>query len=329
MKIEGSAALPIHITTNAPIGGPVLPVYLYTQATLGDRKIDSEITSVYSVSETELANGTFKLQGNVAAIPVIDYTSLDDSIPDIHPIPVYILNPSTPTPPAVNWWLAGGVNPANCVAAYQAKGAADYATSKVNLANSGVYDLSDGEWGAPIFDTLYGWSFDGFETYLDTGNLYQAITTNNCSVIIGYSELSGDFSSYLFGYYNEVNNPDYLYATFGIHNITTTIAHKYFLRISEQARSGTLPSVGYIAFCSNYTQYINGVLDTNANIESGDNGFLGNAIKIYIGCRHYKDDSPSDTQSHFSQVKINTIAFYNSVLTSTQIVAITTAIQAL
>lgn len=99
MNVEGGSAIPIHITTNAPIAGPAIPVYLYTNATLGDRLIEPGITSVYSVSDAELANGTFHLQGNVTAIPVIDYTSLDTSIPDVHPIPVYILNPSSPTPP--------------------------------------------------------------------------------------------------------------------------------------------------------------------------------------------------------------------------------------
>jgi len=39
------------------------------------------------------------------------------------------------------WWLAGNINPANCVAAYQAKGAANLASAKVNLANPGTYDL--------------------------------------------------------------------------------------------------------------------------------------------------------------------------------------------
>lgn len=104
MNVEGGAALLIHITTNKPIGAPVMPVYLYTNATLGNRRIDGgPITSVYSVSDAELANGTFKLEGRTADIPVIDYTSIDTSIPDARPIPVYILNPSTSTPPVIPW----------------------------------------------------------------------------------------------------------------------------------------------------------------------------------------------------------------------------------
>lgn len=57
------------------------------------------------------------------------------------------------------WWLAGGVAAANCVAAYQPKGAADYAASKVNLANPGTYDATDGA-VYPTWDAANGWKFD-------------------------------------------------------------------------------------------------------------------------------------------------------------------------
>jgi hypothetical protein len=59
---------------------------------------------------------------------------------------------------AVPWYLAGGVSAANCIAAYQAIGADDYATSKVNLANSGTYDLTESN-GAVSWDAGTGWSF--------------------------------------------------------------------------------------------------------------------------------------------------------------------------
>jgi len=66
-----------------------------------------------------------------------------------------------------SWWLAGGVNPANVVAAYQAKGAASYAASKVNLANPGTYDATEGV--APSWDAATGWTGNGTTMYLDTG----------------------------------------------------------------------------------------------------------------------------------------------------------------
>jgi len=40
------------------------------------------------------------------------------------------------------WWLSGGIAAANCVAAYQPKGAASLEASYVNLANPGTYNLT-------------------------------------------------------------------------------------------------------------------------------------------------------------------------------------------
>ena len=66
-----------------------------------------------------------------------------------------------------SWWLAGGISAENCVAAYQAKGAADYAASLVNLANPGTYNAANGN--SPTFNTAIGWTFDGVNDYLVTG----------------------------------------------------------------------------------------------------------------------------------------------------------------
>lgn len=57
-----------------------------------------------------------------------------------------------------NWWEVPGKT---CVAAYQPKGAASYAASKVNLANPGTYDCTAPGAG-PSFDTAVGWTFGGW-----------------------------------------------------------------------------------------------------------------------------------------------------------------------
>lgn len=67
---------------------------------------------------------------------------------------------------AAQWWLSGGVSAANCVAAYQPKGAASLAASYSNLANPGTYDAAPGV--APTFDTATGWTFAAGQ-YLITG----------------------------------------------------------------------------------------------------------------------------------------------------------------
>ena len=66
--------------------------------------------------------------------------------------------PNSQAKKAGGWWLAGGIDPDDCIAAYQPKGAASYAASKVNLANSGTHDLSDGT-AYPSWDASKGWTF--------------------------------------------------------------------------------------------------------------------------------------------------------------------------
>ena len=69
---------------------------------------------------------------------------------------------------AVDWWDPNGES-LSVVAAYLAKGAASYAASKVNLANPGTYDATNGA-GVPDWNTASGWTgTSGAVKYLDTG----------------------------------------------------------------------------------------------------------------------------------------------------------------
>jgi len=68
---------------------------------------------------------------------------------------------------AVDWWLTGGIPSANCLAAYQPKGAASLAASYSNLANPGTYDAAPGT--APTWAAGTGWVFNGSTQYLTTG----------------------------------------------------------------------------------------------------------------------------------------------------------------
>lgn len=65
---------------------------------------------------------------------------------------------------AVDWYSVAG---RNCVGAYQAKGAASYAESLVNLANPGTNDLA--EIAAPTWSAGTGWTGNGSSMALDTG----------------------------------------------------------------------------------------------------------------------------------------------------------------
>ena len=72
--------------------------------------------------------------------------------------------PNSQAKKAGDWWLAGGIDPDDCIAAYQPKGAASYAASKVNLANPGTYDLTNGN--DPSWSASTGWTFDGVDDHL-------------------------------------------------------------------------------------------------------------------------------------------------------------------
>ncbi len=86
------------------------------------------------------------------------------------------------------WWYVPGKT---CIAAYQPKGAASYAASKVNLANPGTYDATEGV--APAWDAAIGWSFDGVTQYLDTGVLYDTTGQKGSMIVHLTSTDNGDF----------------------------------------------------------------------------------------------------------------------------------------
>jgi len=67
---------------------------------------------------------------------------------------------------AKTWWDNNGAI-SGCVAAYAPKGAADLASSYINLANPGTYNASPGV--APTFNMANGWTLDGSSQILTTG----------------------------------------------------------------------------------------------------------------------------------------------------------------
>ena len=100
-----------------------------------------------------------------------------------------------------SWWLSGGIDPVHCIAAYQAKAAASYAASKINLANPGTHDLTNG--GMDVnWTTAVGWGvFD------DLAKVFRITVTvgENWSALCRFSELTApNSSSMLFGAYGVV-----------------------------------------------------------------------------------------------------------------------------
>ena len=104
-----------------------------------------------------------------------------------------------PSSAVVPWYLSGGIASANCIGAYQAKGAADIAASYVNLANPGTYNLTTAD--APSFNTSSGWTFNGTSDHLNTG-----ITAENDQswtlVVRGKSTNDTGYRGFIGSYYN-------------------------------------------------------------------------------------------------------------------------------
>jgi hypothetical protein len=59
---------------------------------------------------------------------------------------------------ATPWYLSGGISAGNCIAAYQPKGAADYVGSKVNLINNSTHTLTKYQYD-PTWNVTTGWRF--------------------------------------------------------------------------------------------------------------------------------------------------------------------------
>jgi hypothetical protein len=66
------------------------------------------------------------------------------------------------------WWLKGGVDPRDCLAAFQPIGASGITQSLQNINGRGTNDAVIGT--TPTFAKATGWTFDGSTTYLTVGS---------------------------------------------------------------------------------------------------------------------------------------------------------------
>lgn len=203
----------------------------------------------------------------------------------------------------IPWYLSGGIAEANCIAAYQPKGAADYAASKINIANPGTYDAYEGV--APPWDVTNGWMPTAH--YLRTDivpvrgqwslivRFSNAITANNCVPLGAFTGFNTAFYIYL------INS-----------NNTTSYYNGSSLTVSPRSSSGVLAIAGQ-------TAYKNGIAEPG-NIAVGS-GII--TAKIYLCAL----SSPSS--SNYMRGYIQAIAIYNTVLSAPQVLAITAAMNLL
>jgi hypothetical protein len=203
----------------------------------------------------------------------------------------------------IPWWLSGGIAAANCIAAYQPKGAASLAASYDNLTGNATYDAALGV--APTWDVVSGWKFDGATQYLRTGVVPENDQT--WSAVGSVSELS---TWYILGAYNSGTAAE----------ISLFRSGTYLWACNGGAlRSATISGTGVYAFVGNKV-FINGLAQVGVIPASG--GAL--ALQFYIGVGNW-----DGVAMYFSHVHIKALAIFDCVLTPAQVLAISTAMAAL
>jgi hypothetical protein len=199
------------------------------------------------------------------------------------------------------WYLSGGVSAANCIAAYQPKGAASLAASYDNLAGAS-YDAAPGV--APTFDAETGWTFNGSTQYLDTGvdpvndQTWSMIVRYSGATTVNYVAICGTRIGGGTAFAIEPNSPDGVYYASG-----------GFVAKATGVAAGNLAIAGTKA-------YRNGVDEgLTLGVSAGD------WASVLIGC--FRDTGGAPAQ--FCAASVQAIAIYDVTLTADQVAAITAA----
>jgi hypothetical protein len=217
----------------------------------------------------------------------------------------------------IPWYLSGGIDPANCIAAYQPKGAADLAASYLNLAGSSAYNAAAGN--APDWDATNGWKFNGSNNFLVTG-LFPA--SGNSTIIIRFVDNNPTGDTYFLGAWD---------------NVSGTVNDKFFgIRSTIQRNiffySGIGEAGGYIN--DNSFTVNNGVLAI-AGVKGGYNGsFIAMTIttpysgannrELVIGARNV-----NGVAGGFATINVQALAYYDIAIDETGFGLLTTAMNLL
>jgi len=201
----------------------------------------------------------------------------------------------------ISWYLSGDIPAANCIAAYQPKGAASLALSYINLANPGTYNAAPGT--APTWDAVNGWMFVATSSqYLDTGIINQG----GWSAIVRYSNVS-PIAGVLIGSYTAVN------VRFAIvpNNTDDKVYYQNgsFLGVAPGLSGGVLAIAGQQG-------YRNGIAD-------------GGAIGNWSGTNVYSIHIGNSLNALYISAFIQSLSIYNITLAASQVLAVTLAMQSL
>ena len=204
----------------------------------------------------------------------------------------------------IPWYLSGGIAAVNCMAAYQPKGAADYAGSKVNLANPGTYNAVNGA-AYPTWDVTDGWIFaKASKQFLTTGYTL----TSTSTVLVRFSAAAEGAA---FGNYNYTSGGGF--AAFP----KVGVSQLYFCPgtiTKAEKTSGNLCIAGNEGF--------------RDGVSDGTGGTSWPTLRTcFIGANSNQSDSVVD--GNCLTGKIQALAIYDTVLTLTQIGLLVTAMAAL
>lgn len=223
---------------------------------------------------------------------------------------VVTLNWSAPA--SGGWWDLNGTI-TSCIAAYQSKGAASYAASKVNLVNSGTYGLTDGS-PYPSWTADNGWYF--WTNALESAHLITSITpTSTWTVIVRYANLANARNAAI----GTVSDDDMGFSLLPYSNTYALRNHwqqaTVTNRVSGSANAGVTALAG--VYC-----YTDGTLKLTLT----DAQSVTYQYPFFIGCKNTKGTAV------FNEGTVGNLyacAFYNATLTEQNIADLTTAMNAL
>jgi len=209
---------------------------------------------------------------------------------------------------ANTWWDLNGTL-SSCIVAYQAKGAASYAASKVNLANAGTYNATDDGTNYPAWNTSTGWTFDGSNDYLNT-NIKAGSTS--WSYIIKFSNSGADYYRRWWGARDGASGNQV-----GLENRAGNTSF-YVMNGSDAVNQTSITaddlSAGWLAICANKFYAASGVKNNNLTQGTLPDLFL------YIGKANNLNPK---------SIAVQAFAIYNEEISAANIASIGAAMAAL
>jgi hypothetical protein len=211
----------------------------------------------------------------------------------------------------VKWYLAGAIPAANCIIAYQPKGASNLAASYVNLANPGTYNAANIGGNDPGFATATGWQFVG----VNNDRLTTGWVPPNQVARSGIARISGATvdanNRYVFGC-RDAPGTDTWFALLNTNGSTFA-----------QFRNGTGTTYIHSAGITDGVVAISGLNPYKDAVDLGNitAGTYDLGLRpMYVGCVN-SNGSVTGYMDGFMQA----IAFYDIALSGAQITALTTA----